>query len=180
MEANLIGNPSKRQAISDAARFHRGFAPASNLDGFTEMMGQSNEGASGPYGRDTNRRTPPWTTDRTSQHPPRAGAPRKTRVVEEDFGMGDQRDRQGRLRTYEGVEICYTYARAGGCTNPCPHDRAHRCEWCGGTDHANDGCPTLVENEGTTTATKGKKGKATGKGGKGKKRGGKGGKGKKE
>ena len=74
--------------------------------------------------------------------------------MEEDFGMGDQRDRQGRLRTYEGVEICYTYARAGGCTNPCPHDRAHRCEWCGGTDHANDGCPTLVENEGATTREK--------------------------
>ena len=33
-------------------------------------------------------------------------------------------------QTAAGKEICFTFARNGGCSSPCPASRAHVCEYC--------------------------------------------------
>ena len=57
-------------------------------------------------------------------------------------GAENERRNDGRfIRSNNGSQLCFTFNRnKGGCSVPCPDERAHACEWCRQPHRAID-CP---------------------------------------
>ena len=77
----------------------------------------------------------------------------------------DEQRKDGRyLKSYEGVEICYTWTRnQDGCSKEtCPHGRSHVCEWCR-QPHRSIRCPQHPDWKPDSGKGKGKSGDGGGK-----------------
>ena len=75
----------------------------------------------------------------------KSGGKGATGRVEVDRGAGLQKGGQSKdpkttdgkhFRDENGVQLCWNWNRkAGGCKEPCPQARSHKCEWCRDTGH---------------------------------------------
>ena len=170
IEKPISFGKDERGAAEQASRFHRGYLPATAVDGYDIMMRLDQAAVAGPY---EARRARGWGAGQ----PPIASAAFRSewqmpyhQSSELSTQTSESRDQEGRLRCLKVYGIwknfCYKFNRASrGCADTnC--ERLHRCEFCTSNKHKTTDCP----GKGKADKCKGKsKGKSNGKASKGKK-----------